>query len=147
MDNDGQDTEDTLGRARAAPCGPYGRGRLTTQDWLQVTQGRSGQRKASARITSHPFLLRPPLEGRARWPGKETPGLSGGRKEKLVLIWRERAYGGFWQWWSEAGGPKGLKGCQWGCPTRAEGLRAGRTCAHGGHSGKGKPTGRAEHNI
>lgn len=99
MDNDGQKDmgEDTLGKGQSGPLRIWGRARLTTQDWLQVTQGRAGQRKASARPPA-PFLQRPPLEGRARWTSKETPGLSGGRKEKFVLIWREGAHGGFWQW-------------------------------------------------
>lgn len=50
MDNDGQKDmgEDTLGKGQSGPLRTWGRARLTTQDWLQVTQGRSGQRKASA---------------------------------------------------------------------------------------------------
>ena len=60
MDNDGQKDmgEDTLAKGQSGPLRTWGkRARLTTQDWLQVTQGRSGQRKASAQPPV-PFLQR-----------------------------------------------------------------------------------------
>ena len=74
--------------------------------------GRLGQRKASPQPPA-PFLQRAPQGGRAGLKGKEIPGLSGGNKERLVLIWREGAHGGFCQGWYELGGPKGLERITW----------------------------------